>query len=986
MRVSQSLLAAILLVAIAVPVDADPETTSRLSWVTNGDVQAAVQVGNTLYIGGTFTRVGPASGALGSFFGVSTITGEPLPLFPLVDGVVHAIEPDGAGGYYIGGAFTSVGGVARTNLARVLVGGTVDPAFAATVAFGPVRSLALGSSVLFVGGSFSSINGTPHQGFATLNPTSGATIGLPPTGFADARSAHRILISGANVIVLSSPSFSPRVLAFDQTTGASIWSTNLTGAVNDTTIAGTRLIVGGRLLQADGRTVASLDLATGAVDPAWIPSGSLPVESSDAVNALAVSGTTLYVGGTFSTFGGEPRANAAAVNISLGTVTPWAPDPNGTISAVTTTLTSTIVLSGTFTQVAGESRETFAEVDAAGSVTPLITDVQAALVQTMRVDVAGNVVAGGMAGVTNAQPRTNLAAFDLSSDTLLPWAPAISDNVTALGAVGSGIYIGASRLVNGPNPSRLGVVSAVDGASGAPVAWTPPASSTNLTLLGTHGSHVYLAGSFPGGSLVRLDAITAAIDPGWRPLVGLVTHMVVSGSTIYLGGSGGLAAVDVATGARSPWAPNLAGAFQFPTITIKGLAVDGRTVHVAFRLRTFMGSVTHQVQAYDAVSGLRTGPLGFASGTGLPEALAVADGQLITARALPPSSEVFFPESVAGVRAVDTNGEATPWDPGYVRVDLSPSESKPGLLVTATDVIVLGYQGTTPVPVQGIAVLPRTPSVAPTSLRATTFDNQVSLAWDAPTPPPAAEYVLDVAATLGSPNPVSLPTGSTATTVNGAAGDGTYYVRVRSSGAPAGPASLSTNEIALVVGCSAAPSSPPLGLGAQVSGSTVTLSWNAPPFSSLSRYVLEAGSSSGATDIATLTFPASQTSVSGDVPPGTYFLRMQTANACGESATSSEIFFTVGSASTIPPAPTGLTANVTGSLVAVQWTPSPGAAGYVVEVGSGPGLANIATLPLSATNFFVNGVPNGIYYLRVRAGSVAGLSAPSSDVVIVVPQ
>ncbi len=982
MRRVVSFVVAIAFLAVAAPVHADPSTTSRLSWVTNGDVQAAVQVGNTLYVGGTFTRVAPASGALGSFFGVSTVTGEPLPAFPLVDGVVHAIEPDGAGGYYIGGAFTKVGGEARTNLAHVLVGGTVDPAFAPTISGGPVRSLALGSSFLFVGGRFNTINGAARPGFATVNPTTGATIVLSPPAFADVFFPHRTLIAGANVIVVMETSTSSaRVHAFNHTTGAAVWSTTLLGITNDAIVAGTRLIVGGRLLQADGRTVASLDLATGAVDPAWTPNVPPPIASADAVNTLGVVGTTLYVGGTFSTFGGQPRANAAAVDIATGVVTAWAPDPNGAISALAATLTGNIVLSGRFTQVDGESRDTFAEVDASGNATTLITEVQAGLVQAMRLDVAGNLVVGGLAGVTDGSPRTNLAAFDLSSDTLLPWAPAMSDSVTALGTIGSTIYVGASQLVSSPTPVRLGVVAAVHAVSGAPILWTPPESNTGITLLGTHGSHVYVSGSFGLGSLRRLDATTAAVDPGWRPLVGTPTHMVISGGTMFVAGSY-VAAVDLATGTISSSNPVLFGGLGV-TITVKALAVHGRSVYVAYRRATVMGSVTHHVDTFDAVSGLRTGPLSFGSGYGPPETLAVADGQVIAARAV--VTEPFL-ESVGRVQAIDANGLATPWNPDQIRADAGPTGfAKPGLLVTPTDVVVLGYYGTAPMPVQGIAVFPRNPSAAPTNLRATTVDNQVSLTWDAPNPPSANEYALEVAA-FPSAFPLTLLTGSNATSVNGVAGNGTYYVRARSSGAPAGPASLPTNEIALVVGCSATATSPPLGLAAQVSGSHVTLSWSAPPFSSLSGYVLEAGSSAGATDIGRFTFPGSQTTVTSAIPPGSYFVRMRTANACSESAPSSEVFFTIGAAATIPDAPTAWThVSASGFVVALQWTPSPGALGYVLEASRTPGQSDLGTFAITDSSFAASGVLGGVYHVRVRAFNAAGLSAPSPELVVVMP-
>jgi hypothetical protein len=202
----RTLAAALTILSIATFASADPSAVSRLGWVTNGDVRAAVQVGSTLYVGGKFTRVGPASGALGSFFGVSPTTGERVPNFPLVDGVVNAVEPDGAGGYYIGGSFAMAGGVPREGLAHVLADGSVDPAFAPAIRGGAVFSLRLGSSFLFVGGDFNHVDDTPRDDFAALNPTTGTAVTFPLilNGHAD-----EILIAGDNVIVLDGDLLAP---------------------------------------------------------------------------------------------------------------------------------------------------------------------------------------------------------------------------------------------------------------------------------------------------------------------------------------------------------------------------------------------------------------------------------------------------------------------------------------------------------------------------------------------------------------------------------------------------------------------------------------------------------------------------------------------------------------------------------------------------------------------------------------------------------
>ena len=89
-----------------------------------------------------------------------------------------------------------------------------------------------------------------------------------------------------------------------------------------------------------------------------------------------------------------------------------------------------------------------------------------------------------------------------------------------------------------------------------------------------------------------------------------------------------------------------------------------------------------------------------------------------------------------------------------------------------------------------------------------------------------------------------------------------------------------------------------------------------------------------------------------------------------------------------PAPPTALAATVNGTTVSLSWTPPAGAiTGYVLEAGSAPGLANIvAGLALGPTpSFATANVPPGTYYVRVRAANGALVSAPSSEIVVIVP-
>ena len=87
-----------------------------------------------------------------------------------------------------------------------------------------------------------------------------------------------------------------------------------------------------------------------------------------------------------------------------------------------------------------------------------------------------------------------------------------------------------------------------------------------------------------------------------------------------------------------------------------------------------------------------------------------------------------------------------------------------------------------------------------------------------------------------------------------------------------------------------------------------------------------------------------------------------------------------------PGAPTGLMSTVSGMNVTLAWASGGGCAAtnYVVQAGSAPGLANLATVNTGTALGLAAAAPNGVYYVRVIAQNAFGSSAPSSQVTVVV--
>lgn len=189
----------------------------------------------------------------------------------------------------------------------------------------------------------------------------------------------------------------------------------------------------------------------------------------------------------------------------------------------------------------------------------------------------------------------------------------------------------------------------------------------------------------------------------------------------------------------------------------------------------------------------------------------------------------------------------------------------------------------------------------------------------------------------------------------------------------------------------------PNSLTASVSGSTVTLTWVASTsifFDPASSFIVEAGSTPGASDIASFdTGSATPSLVATNVPDGLYYVRVRARNAAGQSNPTNPVAVMVAATACTPAAPTGLALfyNLeTPVSVQFTWNPPDGACrplSYEVDAGSTTGSSNLATLNTGSgtPSYFARTPPNGTFYIRVRAVKGDRLSDPSNEVVMVIP-
>lgn len=545
-----------------------PEIPSASTYVTNGAVDAvAVDSSGGVYLGGSFTEIGPR---LGRGISLSTSDDQPATGWPDVNGPVLAVVSDGSGGWFIGGQFTYVGGLARNGLAHIDSDGAVDPSWNPDPAGSEVRveALALSGSELFVGGVFSSIGGQSRDSLAEVSASgSGAADqswdpdpSCPSVGVC----VDALAVSGSDLFVGGAFSAiggqSLSYLAQLSTSGAGAadpaWDPDPNSGVLSLLVSGSELFVGGNFTTIGGESRSSIaELSTqgdGAADPTWNPSPNRPSMVGDGVYTMALSGTSLFVGGVFGSIGGQSRNDLA----ELSTTGTGAADPDWNPAGTYNPGVNTLVVSG------------------------------------------GQLYVGGQFSQLGGISQSNLVRLSLSGAGAADasWNPNVNGVVDALGAAGSELYAGGEFTSAGSLNAHRGYLVRLNPDGTLDQSWNPGLAGV-VNALTVVGGELYVGGGFlygAGGTqhgIARISTATGQVDTQWDPDLGLAVEvfaLAVSGTDVYVGGTinlqGLLARVGTADGSQPDpdWDPD-------PNGTVYSLAVSGSNLYVGGGFTTIGG-------------------------------------------------------------------------------------------------------------------------------------------------------------------------------------------------------------------------------------------------------------------------------------------------------------------------------------------------------------------------------------------------------------
>ena len=286
------------------------------------------------------------------------------------DGLIYAIAADGSGNVYVGGTFTLVGDIPASYIAKW--NGTswsTLPSGAVNGVNSSVSAIAISGSDVYVGGYFSLLGDgtTSANGIAKWNTTtstwstltSGAVNGVNSSVSAIAISGSDVYVGGQFTLLGDGTTSANYIAKWNTTT--STWSTLPSGAsngvlyggVNAIAISGSDVYVGGDFaLLGDGATLAYHMARWSSNTNSWSALASHTTNGvPGGVNAIAISGSDVYIGGGFTLLvDGVTSANNIAiwnsVNNTWSTLTSGA--SNGLIGGV-----SAIAISGSDVYVGG---------------------------------------------------------------------------------------------------------------------------------------------------------------------------------------------------------------------------------------------------------------------------------------------------------------------------------------------------------------------------------------------------------------------------------------------------------------------------------------------------------------------------------------------------------------------------------------------------------------------------------------------------------
>ncbi|MCA9392326.1 S8 family serine peptidase [candidate division WWE3 bacterium] len=580
------------------------------SFAPNGAVYSIISNGDDVYIGGDFSYLGTYTG-IGTY--VNSQTGA-LSEFPVIDsGVVYASVADGTGGILVGGSFSKSGDIDLNNIVHVLSDGTIDTNFKPNVS-GAVKSIAISGNDVYIGGSFTSVNGVTRNRMAKLSLVDG---GLDSTFNPNAnQTVNTIAVASdglyvGGVFTTLGGEDRDYFAKINKNDGSVISAFNLgfNGEVKDLLLSGTSLYAGGAfsIVGGYGRSnLVKIDTTNATVDLTFLS------QPNSTVLSIVKSGTSLYVSGYFTNIGGYAKSYLGKINANTGTLDlSFSAEVNGVVYK-TKYSNEKLFISGGFTELNGEENYTLGKVSALTGETDSGFDASAGPSAYSIEIVGGDLFVGGSFKSVNGYVRNRVAKINNTTGLVDPdFKVAVNSVVNSMALFGNNLYIGGTFSVVDGN--SIGKVAKIDATTGAVDAAFNPNPSIVVYSLAADQDNLYVGGfiiSIGGQSIshvAKVDASSGVVDTGFSLSPNnIVNSLLLDGNSLYIGGPfsniggeslNGIVKVDKSSGVvDTDFNANVDG-------TISKMLVDGADLYLAGGFTTVGGVARNSVAKVDKSTG-----------------------------------------------------------------------------------------------------------------------------------------------------------------------------------------------------------------------------------------------------------------------------------------------------------------------------------------------------------------------------------------------
>jgi hypothetical protein len=562
------------------------------------------------YLAGRFNKVGHCRGGGVVFDG---ITAHSERLNAYINGGVTTAVPEQSGGWFIGGKFTKINKLPRVGLAHIFADGRLDESFDLrlngnvtalyqngddlfisgsftlvdgklipylaiyniktktvkdwhTKLGGPILTMAVTSSTLFVGGHFSKLNVDIQGGAALLNVSDDRGLfikqfplvaGSISASVSDGNGGW--FLGGNFTAVGTKPCKNLAHILSDYSVDMN-WQGEASGSVLSLQVVNGKLFVGGffdSLNSKKRKLIGALDLSTGV-----LLNWDAQIKNGLYVSGIATHNENIFVGGDFQNVGDKPITALAAFKVADGSLLNWDAklthiDPNPSDMAPNLPYlldmklkNAKLFIAGQFDGIADsigvKVRHNFAIIDLVdfkiNNFDPSPYDAENASVTNIDLTDNQMILSGWFSSVKDAEfkvSRNSLAIFNLNDYSLKDLNLSESGRITEAVSIGTDIiYTKGSRLfrLNGVDGNSRSLISDIQNNDG----FFNIAEINHLHLIDQN--KLLLGGNFDSiGGQARANL--AAIDLNTGSLIDWLINadnevytLTVSATQLYVGG------------------------------------------------------------------------------------------------------------------------------------------------------------------------------------------------------------------------------------------------------------------------------------------------------------------------------------------------------------------------------------------------------------------------------------------------------------------